>query len=232
MVGGLIYRLLMMRESVNTLRLATAVAALAVSQSNVGITDRPQLAAMMARVDLQPFSRRGIMKTLLIIDANLGRARAYMARTLLGAAARKQNWKSSTIRTTRNGGVLVQFIPNDSALNGKMSGWAIFQAVAHPELFLSEAKGHAKPYTAPVLRRHRLLLAVETRSCGDCLPDWCSTHNYGIEAIETESEKTWLVGEVETMDLLARWRTIHLKSPMTDPVIRGGRYRSGSGEIC
>jgi len=31
------------------------VAALAVSQSNVGITDRPQLAAMMARVDLQPF---------------------------------------------------------------------------------------------------------------------------------------------------------------------------------
>ncbi|MGQ7181393.1 hypothetical protein ACUOA5_43140, partial [Escherichia coli] len=35
----------------------------AVSQSNVGITDRPQLAAMMARVDLQkcrkdPSSRR------------------------------------------------------------------------------------------------------------------------------------------------------------------------------
>ncbi|STM23071.1 PTS system fructose-specific transporter subunit IIBC [Escherichia coli] len=29
------------------------------------------------------------MKTLLIIDANLGQARAYMAKTLLGAAARK-----------------------------------------------------------------------------------------------------------------------------------------------
>ena len=28
------------------------------------------------------------MKTLLIIDANLGQARAYMAKTLLGAAAR------------------------------------------------------------------------------------------------------------------------------------------------
>ncbi len=27
------------------------------------------------------------MKTLLIIDANLGQARAYMAKTLLGAAA-------------------------------------------------------------------------------------------------------------------------------------------------
>lgn len=40
------------------------------------------------------------MKTLLIIDANLGQARAYMAKTLLGAAARKAKLKSSTIRTT------------------------------------------------------------------------------------------------------------------------------------
>ncbi|HIE9674033.1 TPA: 1-phosphofructokinase [Klebsiella variicola subsp. variicola] len=56
MVGGLIYGLLMRESSEHTLRLATAVAALAVSQSNVGITDRTQLAAMMARVDLQPFN--------------------------------------------------------------------------------------------------------------------------------------------------------------------------------
>ncbi len=42
------------------------------------------------------------MKTLLIIDANLGQARAYMAKTTLSWARRreKQNWKSSTIRTT------------------------------------------------------------------------------------------------------------------------------------
>lgn len=56
MVGGLIYGLLMRESSEHTLRLATAVAATAVSQSNVGITDRTQLAAMMARVDLQPFN--------------------------------------------------------------------------------------------------------------------------------------------------------------------------------
>ncbi len=31
------------------------------------------------------------MKTLLIIDANLGQARAYMAKTLLGAAARTRH---------------------------------------------------------------------------------------------------------------------------------------------
>ncbi len=54
MVGGLIYGLLMRESSEHTLRLATAVAAMAVSQSNVGVTDRTQLAAMMARVDLQP----------------------------------------------------------------------------------------------------------------------------------------------------------------------------------
>lgn len=56
MVGGMIYGLLMRESSEYTLRLATAVAALSVSQSNVGVTDRPQLAAMMARVDLKSFN--------------------------------------------------------------------------------------------------------------------------------------------------------------------------------
>lgn len=55
MVGGLIYGLMMRQTSEHTLRLATAVSALAVSQPNVGVTDREQLARMMARIDLQPF---------------------------------------------------------------------------------------------------------------------------------------------------------------------------------
>ena len=38
------------------------------------------------------------MKTLLIIDANLGQARAYMAKTRRARRREKQNWKSSTIR--------------------------------------------------------------------------------------------------------------------------------------
>jgi 1-phosphofructokinase len=53
MVGGLIYGLLMGEGCEHTLRLATAVSALAVSQSNVGVTDRSQLAAMMAHVDIR-----------------------------------------------------------------------------------------------------------------------------------------------------------------------------------
>lgn len=58
MVGGLIYGLLMRQSSEHTLCLATALAALAVSQSNVGVTDRQQLAAVMARVDLKPFNQK------------------------------------------------------------------------------------------------------------------------------------------------------------------------------
>lgn len=53
MVGGLIYGLLMQESSEHTLRLATAVAAMAVSQTNVGVTDRSCLATMMARVELK-----------------------------------------------------------------------------------------------------------------------------------------------------------------------------------
>ncbi|MCD1124588.1 1-phosphofructokinase [Jinshanibacter sp. LJY008] len=56
MVGGLIYGLLMRESSEHTLRLATAVAVLAVSQSNVGIKDRMQLASMMSQVELKPFN--------------------------------------------------------------------------------------------------------------------------------------------------------------------------------
>ncbi|HGN1755019.1 TPA: 1-phosphofructokinase [Proteus mirabilis] len=54
MVGGLIYGLMMRQTSEHTLRLATAISALAVSQTNVGITDREQLARMMTKVELTP----------------------------------------------------------------------------------------------------------------------------------------------------------------------------------
>lgn len=65
------------------------------------------------------------MKTLLIIDSGLGQARAYMAKTLLGAAANKAH-----LEMTDNPGdaemviVLGDKIPADSALNGKKCGWA------------------------------------------------------------------------------------------------------------
>jgi fructose-specific component phosphotransferase system IIB-like protein len=42
------------------------------------------------------------MKTLLIIDSGLGQARAYMAKTLLGAAATKHIWRLLITRAMPN----------------------------------------------------------------------------------------------------------------------------------
>ncbi len=64
------------------------------------------------------------MKTLLIIDANLGRARAYMAKTLLGAAAHKANLEIiDNPNDAELAIVLGESLPNDNALNGKRFGW-------------------------------------------------------------------------------------------------------------
>ena len=92
------------------------------------------------------------MKTLLIIDSSLGQARAYMAKTLLGAAADKAHVEIvDNPNDAELAIVLGDKMPADNALNGKKV-WLgdINRAVAHPELFLSEAKGHAAIYTAPV----------------------------------------------------------------------------------
>ncbi len=68
------------------------------------------------------------MKTLLIIDSELGQARAYMAKTLLGAAAQSANLQFIDNRRSGTGYRFGQPVPNDSALSGKKSGWAILIA--------------------------------------------------------------------------------------------------------
>ena len=95
------------------------------------------------------------MKTLLIIDAGLGQARAYMAKTLLGAAAPKAHLELiDNPNDAELAIVLGTALPADSALNGKNVYLGdINRAVAHPELFLGEAKDHAKPYVAPEIGR-------------------------------------------------------------------------------
>jgi PTS system fructose-specific IIC component len=91
------------------------------------------------------------MKTLLIIDAGLGQARAYMAKTLLGTAAHKAHLElTDNPNDAELAIVLGTTLPADSALSGKQVFLGdINRAVAHPELFLSEAKSHATPYAAP-----------------------------------------------------------------------------------
>ena len=141
------------------------------------------------------------MKTLLIIDANLGQARAYMAKTLLGAAARKA--KLEIIDNPNDAEmaiVLGDSIPNDSALYGK-NVWLgdISRAVAHPELFLSEAKGHAKPYTAPVSATAPVAASGPKRVVAVTACPTGVAHTFmAAEAIETEAKKRGWWVKVET----------------------------------
>ncbi|WP_312118172.1 PTS fructose transporter subunit IIBC [Kosakonia cowanii] len=142
------------------------------------------------------------MKTLLIIDAELGQARAYMAKTLLGAAAQKAN-----LQFVDNPGdaelaiVLGSQLPNDAALSGKKV-WLgdINRAVAHPELFLSEAKNHATPYSASAAAP-----AAATPAAGPkrivavtACPTGVAHTFMAAEAIETEAKKRGWWVKVET----------------------------------
>lgn len=141
------------------------------------------------------------MKTLLIIDANLGQARAYMAKTLLGAAAHKANLDIiDNPNDAELAIVLADAIPNDNALNGKKV-WLgdIARAVAHPELFLSEAKGHAKPYSAPVAAAPVATTNGPKRVVAVTACPTGVAHTFmAAEAIETEAKKRGWWVKVET----------------------------------
>lgn len=137
MVGGLIYGLLM-RESSERRYVATAVAALAVDQSNVGVTDRPQLAAMMARGDLKPLSAEARMKTLLMIDSSLGQARSHLAKNLPAAAVAKAGHQ--LVEQAADAEIVIvagETVPNDATLTGKnIYTGDVAAAVREPEAFI------------------------------------------------------------------------------------------------
>lgn len=141
------------------------------------------------------------MKTLLIIDAGLGQARAWMAKTLLGAAAQK-----AQLELTENPNeaelaiVLGSAVPADSALNGKQVFLGdINRAVAHPELFLSEAKNNAAAYVAPAAAvaaptSGGVKRVVAVTAC----PTGVAHTFMAAEAIETEAKKRGWWVKVET----------------------------------
>lgn len=139
------------------------------------------------------------MKTLLIIDAGLGQARAYMAKTLLGTAAQKAQLELiDNPNDAELAIVLGSTLPADSALNGKKVYLGdINRAVAHPELFLGEAKSHAAPYAAPAAAPAaasgpKRIVAVTACPTG-------VAHTFmAAEAIETEAKKRGWWVKVET----------------------------------
>ncbi|WP_312268236.1 PTS fructose transporter subunit IIBC [Pseudescherichia sp.] len=144
------------------------------------------------------------MKTLLIIDSALGQARAYMAKTLLGAAAQKANLQFiDNPNEAELAIVLGSSVPNDSALSGKKV-WLgdVNRAVAHPELFLSEAKSHAAVYSAPVATAAAAAPAASGGVKRIVAVTACPTgvaHTFmAAEAIETEAKKRGWGVKVET----------------------------------
>lgn len=140
------------------------------------------------------------MKTLLIIDANLGQARAYMAKTLLGAAAQKAHLEIiDNPNDAELAIVLGDKLPVDNSLNGKKV-WLgdIGRAVAHPELFLSEAKGHAQPYSAPVVATPAASNGPKRVVAVTACPTGVAHTFMAAEAIETEAKKRGWWVKVET----------------------------------
>lgn len=144
------------------------------------------------------------MKTLLIIDPSLGQARAYMAKTLLGTAAHKAHLDIIDNPNDAELAIVVgTAIPADTALNGKKVYLGdIDRAVLHPELFLSEAKGKAAPYSAPVAAAAPAQASLAKGPKRIVAVTACPTgvaHTFmAAEAIETEAKKRGWWVKVET----------------------------------
>lgn len=96
--------------------------------------------------------------------------------------------------------VLGTALPADSALNGKNVYLGdINRAVAHPELFLGEAKDHAKPYVAPAAgSRSGRRSGAETHCRGHRLSDRRRPHLYGGRSHRNRSQKRGWWVKVET----------------------------------
>ena len=140
------------------------------------------------------------MKTLLIIDAKLGQARAYMAKTLLGAAAQKARLEFIDNPNDADLAIVLgTALPADTALAGKQVYLGdINRAVSHPELFLSEAKSHALPYEAPAQAEPTAKGTVKRIVAVTACPTGVAHTFMAAEAIETEAKKRGLWVKVET----------------------------------
>lgn len=142
------------------------------------------------------------MKTLLIIEPGCGQARAYMAKTLLGAAAQKAQLELTDNPNDAELAIVIgNAVPGDTSLNGKKLYLGdINRAVGHPELFLSEAKSHAAPYSAPAAAP-----AASSNASGPkrvvavtACPTGVAHTFMAAEAIETEAKKRGWWVKVET----------------------------------
>ncbi len=152
------------------------------------------------------------MKTLLIIDAGLGQARAYMAKTLLGAAAPKAHLE--LIDNPNDAELVIVLgaaLPTDSALNGKQVYLGdINRAVGAPGAVPQRSQRSRNAVRGPCrcgspggYRR------TETYCRGHGLPDRRCSYLYGGRSHRNRSQKTRLVGEGGNPRLRRGWQCHH-----------------------
>lgn len=139
------------------------------------------------------------MKTLLIIDAGCGQARAWLVKTLLANAASEagitftDNPHDAQLAIVAGGA-----LPADKALEGKQVYTGdIERAVQHPAQFLHEAKSQAQPYHAPVTQAADTARAKRIVAVTAC-PTGVAHTFMAAEAIETEAKKRGWWVKVET----------------------------------
>jgi PTS system fructose-specific IIC component len=124
-----------------------------------------------------------------------------MAKTLLGTAAQKAQLELiDNPNDAELAIVLGSTLPADSALNGKKVYLGdINRAVAHPELFLGEAKSHATPYVAPAAAPAAAAASGPKRIVAITACPTGVAHTFmAAEAIETEAKKRGWWVKVET----------------------------------
>ncbi|MBK4714149.1 MULTISPECIES: PTS fructose transporter subunit IIBC [Tenebrionibacter/Tenebrionicola group] len=145
------------------------------------------------------------MKTLLIIDARCGQARAWLVKTRLASAAGEVG---ITLTDNPHDAALVMIVggelPADSALEGKrVYVGELDYAVQHPAQFLKNARAQAALYTAPAAASAVTRLVAVT-AC----PTGVAHTFMAAEAIEAEAKKRGWWVKVETRGSVGAGNTI------------------------
>ncbi len=140
------------------------------------------------------------MKTLLMIDSSLGKARGHLAKRMLGAAAAKTGL--TLVESLAEAELVVvagQSAPADAALNGKrVYVGDVEHAVREPEAFLTQAIAEAKAWQAPATAEPVKAAGQKRIVAITACPTGVAHTFMAAEAIESEAKKRGWWVKVET----------------------------------
>lgn len=141
------------------------------------------------------------MKTLMIIDSSLGRARSYLAKRMLEATLAKTGLTlAASLADAELVVVVGQPALTDTALNGKLLYMGeLEQAVSEPQALLEQAKTAAKVYQVATIPVTPVKAAGQKRIVAITACPTGVAHTFmAAEAIENEAKKRGWWVKVET----------------------------------